>query len=337
MTRSLTGMPFDDIRNLLDTLPPAGEQAGDDWRARNEQLAKPVGALGRLEEIGVHLARWQSMAKPTVDRPLLAIFAATHDVAKRAPAGLQADDTRATVELIAAGGAAVNQIALAQNAGLKVFDLALDLPTPDICVEDALSEQACAATMAFGMESIAGGTDLLCVGAIGGGNKIVAAAVTAALYGDDIAAWHVPELDGLDAASLKSLQEKLSASRPDPLEILRRFGGRELAAIAGAIIAARFQKIPVLLDGFVACAAAAVLHRSEPSALDHCLAAQSSGGAAHVKLLKQLDKKPLLDLGVTLEDGTGAALALALIRAASACHSDMATRDQAGTSGHASH
>jgi nicotinate-nucleotide--dimethylbenzimidazole phosphoribosyltransferase len=331
MTRSLTGMPFDDIRNLIDTMPPAGEQAGDDWRARNEALAKPVGGLGRLEEIGLHLARWQAMAKPTVDRPLLAIFAATHEVARRAPSGLQADDTRAAVELLAAGGAAVNQIALAHNAGLKVFDLALDLPTPDICVEDALTEQACAATMAFGMESIAGGTDLLCVGAIGGGNRIVAAAVASVLAGEKLSDWPVAELAGLDAESLALLQARLDGARPDPLEILRRFGGRELAAIAGAILAARFQRIPVLLDGFVACAAAAVLHKCDPATLDHCLAAQASGGEAHAKLLKFIDKKPLLEFGIELEDGAGAALAVALVRAASACHTDMATRDQLGT------
>ena len=328
MTRSFTGMPFDDIRNLLDTLPPAGEQAGDDWRARNATLAKPVGSLGRLEEIGVHLARWQSMAKPTVDRPLVAIFAATHEVAKRVPSGRQASDTRAAVELMAAGGAAVNQLALAQNAGLKVFDLALDIPTPDICVEDALSEKACAATMAFGMESIAGGTDLLCVGAEGGGNKIVAAAVVAALYGDKPQDWCDDETL---IKTLDLVQQTHDLTTENPLEILRRVGGRELAAIAGAIIAARFQRIPVLLDGFVSCAAAAVLHAVEPTALDHCLAAHASGSVPRAKLLKKLGKMPLIEAGITLEDGTGAALALGLVKAASACHTEMATSAQAGT------
>ena len=105
---------------------------------------------------------------------------------------------------------------------------------------------------------------------------------------------------------------------------------KSTAAIAGAIIAARFQKIPVLLDGFTACVAAAVLHAVEPSALDHCLAAHSSGSAPHVSLLKRIGKTPLLDLGITLEDGSGAALAVSLARAAAACQSEMATRDQVG-------
>ena len=327
MTRSLTGMPFDDIRNLLDTLPPANDQAGDDWRARNVSLAKPAGSLGRLEELGHHLARWQSLARPTLDRPLIAIFAATHDVAKRVPTGLQASDTRAAVELFASGGAAVNVLALSQNAGLKVFDLALDLPTPDICTDDALSEQACAATMAFGMESIAGGTDLLCVGAAGGGNLIVASAVAAKLYGDKAVDW-CDDASLIDTINL-ALETHVSAQ--DPLEILRQLGGRELAAIAGAIIAARFQRIPVLLDGFVACVAAAVLHAAEPTALDHCLAAHASGSGPHAKLLQKLGKVPLLNTGILLEDGTGAALSLGLLRGAVACHNEMATNMQLGT------
>jgi nicotinate-nucleotide--dimethylbenzimidazole phosphoribosyltransferase len=119
-----------------------------------------------------------------------------------------------------------------------------------------------------------------------------------------------------------------SNSLKDPLEIARRTGGREIAAMAGAIIAARFQRIPVLLDGFVACAAAAVLHKASPGALDHCLAAHRSGSAPHDKLLAKLGKRPLLDLGIGLDDGTGAALAVGLVKAATAAHSGMATRDQ---------
>jgi len=326
MTRSLTGMPFDDIRNLLETLPPPDDQAAADWRERNAQLAKPLGSLGRLEEIGEHLARWQGQARPTVDRPLVAIFAGTHEVMKRVPLGPQIADTRAEVDLFAAGGAAVNPLALAANAGLKVFDLALDLPTPDICVDDALTEQACVATIAFGMESIAGGTDLLCVGASTGGNNIVAAAVATALYGDRPSDWTDDEtiLPTLEIAM------KQHETLQDSLEIMRQLGGRELAAIAGAIIAARFQRIPVLLDGFTACVAAAVLHKAEPSALDHCLAAHCSGSAPHINLLKKIGKIPLLDFGIRLEDGSGAALAVSLIRAAVASQNEMATRDQTG-------
>ena len=330
MTRSptghpLTGMPFDDIRDLLGTLPPPDEGAADAVRERNAALAKPLGSLGRLEEIAEWLARWQANPRPAVDRPLVAIFAATHGVARRDPSGPQAGDTRAEVELFAAGGAGVNQLALAQNAGLKVFDLALDMPTPDICTGDALSEKDCAATMAFGMESIAGGADLLCVGVAGGGNSLVAAAVASALFGDEPSAWTD---DRAHIGTLELALEFHANALKDPLEIMRRLGGRELAAIAGAIIAARFQRIPVLLDGFVACVAAAVLHEIEPAALDHCLAAHRSGSAFHDKLLAALGKRPLLDLGIGLDDGSGAALAIGFVKAAAATHSGMATRDR---------
>ncbi|HEY4345000.1 MAG TPA: nicotinate-nucleotide--dimethylbenzimidazole phosphoribosyltransferase [Parvibaculum sp.] len=328
MTRSLTGMPFDDIRDLLDTLPPPDDDAAEAVRERNAELAKPVGSLGRLEDLAQWLARWQANPKPAIDRPLVAIFAATHDVAKRNPSGPQAQDTRAEVELFAAGGAGVNQLALGQNAGLKVFDLALDMPTPDICTGEALSEKDCAATMAFGMESIAGGADLLCVGVTSGGNAVVAAAVACALFGDKPSNWVS------DPADIDTLERALAFhanSLKDPLEIMRRIGGRELAAIAGAIIAARVQRIPVLLDGFVACTAAAVLQKVEPSALDHCLAAHRSGTVPHDKLLAALGKVPLLDMGISLDDGSGAALAIGFLKAAAAVHSGMATREQLGT------
>lgn len=326
MPRALTGLPFDDIRDLLATLPAADEAAADAFRERNAALAKPVGSLGRLEDIAEFLARWQATPKPSVNRPLIAIFAANHGIVKHDPAGHNQAFTRQMVDLFAAGGAAVNQLAIAQHAGLKVFDLALDMPTPDICEDAALSEQACAATMAFGMEAIAGGTDLLCVGAMGAGNEVVAAALACALLGGEPSDWIADPRGRATVEAALAFHEGMLA---DPLEALRRVGGRELAAIAGVIIAARFQHIPVLLDGFVACVAAAVLAREEPSALDHCLAAHRSGTPAHDRLLAAIGKQPLLDMGLTLEDGTGAALAVGLVKSAAVVHVAMATREQA--------
>ena len=116
----------------------------------------------------------------------------------------------------------------------------------------------------------------------------------------------------------------------DPLEVLRRLGGRELAAMAGAILAARTQRVPVLLDGYVATAAAAVLHAMRPDALDHCLAAHCSAEPAHRALLKRLGKEPLLDLGMRLGEASGAALAAGLVKAAANLHNGMATFDSAG-------
>ena len=237
-----------------------------------------------------------------------------------------------------AGGAAINQICATYELGFKVFDLALDLPTGDIAAEPAMDEKSCVATMAFGMEAIAGGIDLLGLGEMGIGNTTIAAAIYAALYGGDHSRF-VGRGTGLDDAGMVRKAEVVEMALAthaghldDPLEVLRRLGGREIAAMAGAILAARLQRVPVVLDGYVVTAAAAVLHALDPSALDHCIAGHVSAEGAHREVLERLGKKPLLDLGMRLGEGTGAALAMGLIKAAAACHRDMATFSTAGVS-----
>src|SRR5215207_6939872 len=228
------------------------------------------------------------------------------------------------LENFAAGGAAINQICATFNLGVKVFDLALDMPTADIVEEAAMDERSCVATMAFGMEAIAGGTDLLAVGEMGIGNTTVAAAIYAALYGGAPEAW-VGRGTGVDdagyARKLEAVTDALARHAghlDEPLEVLRRLGGRDVAAIAGAIVAARLQRIPLVLDGYVATTAAAVLHALEPAAIDHCVAGHLSAEGAHQAVLDRLGKIPLLALGMRLGEGSGAALAVALIRAAAA-------------------
>lgn len=329
MSRAATGLPFDDIRNLLSGLPPADEEARASAAAHTASLAVPEGSLGRMGELAEWFASWAGMTQPAVARPLIAIFAGTHGLAAAMP-GAEPDATHRLVELYAAGGGAVNQLALETQAGLKVFDLALDMPVPDIRTGDALSEAACAATMAFGMEAIAGGTDLLCLGAAGEGGRIAAATLVAALFGGEPQDWTPKDKNGsafaseAAAAALATHEGHLA----DPLEALRRVGSRELAAIAGAILAARFQRIPVLLDGFVTCAAAAVLYKLQPSALDHCMAAHVSADPAHARLLAAIGKRPLLEMGIALEEGAGAALALGMVKSALAIHRGAATRDR---------
>ncbi|WP_188408887.1 nicotinate-nucleotide--dimethylbenzimidazole phosphoribosyltransferase [Agaricicola taiwanensis] len=330
-----TGLPFDDIRALLRSLPEPQEHAAAHAAERNRQLIKPEGSLGRLEEINAWLASWQTGGAPAVTRPMVALFATSHGVALRDGAAPRIEATRRMMEALAAGGAAVNQLCVAHELGLKIFDLAIDHPTPDISSAEALPEADCAATMAFGMEAIAGGTDLLILGDLAIGNGIVAAAICLALYGGAAEDW-LCAAPGDDAASLgrkASLVREAVAFHAghlsDPLEVLRRLGGREVMAIAGAILAARHQYIPVLLDGHVVCAAAAVLHAINPAVLDHCLAAHRSPDAAHGRLLEKLAKAPLLDLGIKLGEGTGAALAVGLVKAAVQCHSGMATHEQA--------
>ncbi len=333
--------PLDSIRDLIALMPPPSTASAAAVSAREVQLTKPQGALGRLEEIVAFLAAWQGKTAPTLDRPMVAIFAANHGVAARGVSAYPASVTRAMMENFSAGGAAINQICAAYGVGLKVFELALDIPTKDITEAPALEAAAAAATFAFGMEAIAGEVDLLCIGEMGIGNTTVAAAIYHGLYGGAAADW-VGRGTGIDEAGLErkiaAVEAAVALHRPfldDPLELMRRLGGREIAAMAGAIVAARMQNIPVVLDGYVSCAAAAILHALDAKALDHCLAGHVSAEGAHAEVLRRLGKRPLLDLDLRLGEGSGAALAVGLVKAALACHTGMATFEQAAVPGKA--
>nr|WP_286201967.1 nicotinate-nucleotide--dimethylbenzimidazole phosphoribosyltransferase [Ochrobactrum sp. SFR4] len=332
-------MPFDDFRELISQLPEASEFASEAVREREARLSKPVGSLGRLEEIAEWLAAWSGKAKPQIMRPLVAIFAGNHGVLAQGVSSQPQSLTMDMVNNFAAGGAAINQICIANDLGLKVFDLALEHPTEDITVTAAMDERTCAATMAFGMEAIAGGTDLLCIGEMGVGNTTIAAAISLALFGGQAEDW-VSLGAGEDAsilpakiAAVKKAVALNEGNLRDPLEVLRRLGGRELAAITGAILAARAEKIPVLIDGYVASAAAAILLAMNGDALDHCLFSHVSSEPGHRLLLEKMGKAPLLDLNISLGSGTGAALAAGLVKTAAQCHVSMATAEDAGMDG----
>jgi nicotinate-nucleotide--dimethylbenzimidazole phosphoribosyltransferase len=335
MERAVSGLPFDDIRRLVRDLAGPDAAAEAAARSRDAVLTKPAGSLGRLEEVAIWCAAWQGRTPPKVVRPLVAIFAANHGIAARGVSAYPQAVTRQMVKNFSAGGAAINQLCKAHDLGLKVFELALDQPTPDIVVQDAFDERSCAATIAYGMEAIAGGVDLLCLGEMGIANTSVAAAICFALYGGNASEW-VGRGTGVDDRGLERKAEAVAAAvariggERDPLEILRRLGGREVAATLGAIVAARIEHVPVIVDGFVSTAAAAILHGMRADAIDHCLFAHRSAEAAHAAVLERLGKAPLLDLGMRLGEGTGAALAAGLVKAAIAVHSGMATFREAG-------
>ncbi|GEP02497.1 nicotinate-nucleotide--dimethylbenzimidazole phosphoribosyltransferase [Methylobacterium oxalidis] len=331
--------PFADIRGLIASMPGPDREAASAVAEREARLTKPAGALGRLEHLVAWLGAWQGKPSPTLDRPLVCVFAGSHGVTARGVSAFPDAVNRQMLDNFAAGGAAINQICAAYGLGFKVFDLAIDLPTGDITVGPAFDEKACVATMAFGMEAVAAGTDCLAVGEMGIGNTTVAAAIYAALYGGEARHW-VGRGTGVDDAGIARKIAAVEAALAhhaghldDPLEILSRLGGREIAAMAGAILAARLQRVPVILDGYVATAAAAILHAVDPAALDHCLAGHVSAEGAHADVLERLGLVPLLALGMRLGEGSGAALAMGLLKAALACHRDMATFEQAGVSG----
>jgi nicotinate-nucleotide--dimethylbenzimidazole phosphoribosyltransferase len=336
MTQTPTAQPFDAIRALIAAMPGPDQAAIAAVRARDAVLTKPPGSLGRLESIAEWLAAWQGRSPPKVERPLVAVFAGNHGVVAKGVSAYPASVTRQMVENFAAGGAAINQLCATFDLNLKVFDLALELPTGDITEAAALEESACAATMAYGMEAIAGGIDLLALGEMGIGNTTIAAAIYTALFGGPASRW-TGRGTGVDdqglarkAAAIEAAMTRHVGHLADPLEVLRRVGGREIAAMAGAILAARTQRVPVILDGYVVTAAASVLHALDARALDHCLAAHCSAEGAHGEVLKRLGLAPLLDLGMRLGEGSGAALACGIVKAAARCHSGMATFGEAG-------
>src|SRR5689334_2065931 len=294
---------LDEIRALLSQLPGPDLAAGTAAAARQAQLTKPAGSLGRLEELAIWLATWQAKHPPSVGQPRTLVFAGNHGVAGRGVSAYPAAVTAQMVQNFIAGGAAVNQLCRVFDAGLKVYEMNLDRPTGDIAAEPAMSEEECAKAMAYGMMAVEPGVDVLALGEMGIGNTAAAAALSAALFGGAAADWVGPGTGVAGAAlqrKIAAVDSALALHRPalgDPFDALRRVGGLEFAAIAGAVLAARMARVPVLLDGFACTAAAAVLYAADPRALDHCMVAHRSTEPGHSRLLERLGKTPILDLG----------------------------------------
>ncbi len=334
-------VPFtslDGFRETLRDLPGPDADARDDAARRDGQLTKPPGSLGRLEELAIWLAGWQGTARPAIERPQMLVFAGNHGIAARGVSAFPTDVTAQMVANFRAGGAAINQLSKAFGASLSVHALDLDRPTADFTEMPAMSEAECVDALATGWEAVDSSSDLLVAGEMGIGNTTSAAAIVAALYGGEAEVW-VGRGTGVDAAGLARKTGAVRAGLArhdgalgDPLEVLRRLGGREIAAMAGAMARARRERIPVLLDGFICGAAAAVLARVQPGALDHAVAGHVSAEGGHARLLERLGKVPLLDLGLRLGEGSGAALAIGILKGAVACHSGMATFAEAGVS-----
>ena len=334
MTRFAT---IADIRALVHDLPHGHPDAAEAVRARQGELTKPPGSLGRLEELVAWLARWQGRAMPRLDRVEALVFAGNHGVAARGVSPYPAAVTAQMVGNFAHGGAAINQLARAAGASLRVIPLDLDTPTADLTVAPAMDEAGFLAAVNAGFAAVEPGVDLLCLGEMGIGNTTAGAAICAALFGGDGAGW-AGRGTGVDDAGLARKRAAIDAGLAlhagrDPLAVAQCLGGRELAAILGATLAARTLGTPVLLDGFVCTAAAAPLARLAADALAHCQVAHVSAEAGHRRLLAALAMPPLLDLGMRLGEASGAALAVPLLRAALACHTGMATFAEASVAG----
>lgn len=334
MTKPLSSVS--DLRALLASLPEPDAAAVTEAQARNAQLTKPAGSLGRLEDLAQWYAGWRGQAAPRVERPQVIVFAGNHGVAAQ---GVSAFPPEVTVQMVANfehGGAAINQLSAVAGASMTVQALDLDTPTADFTKGPAMTEAECAAAFQAGMQAVDPKADALVTGEMGIGNTTAAAALASALFGGED--W-VGRGTGVDDAGLARKQAAVAAGLAqnadlirDPLQALRCLGGRELAAMAGAILQARLLRIPVVLDGFICCAAAATLEVAQPGALDHVVAGHVSAEQAHQRVLTALKKEPLLNLGLRLGEASGGALALNILKAALACHSGMATFAEAGVS-----
>lgn len=310
--------PFDDIRDLVASIPAPQDEAASALKSRLATATEGLKPLGRLGDVVAWLAAWQGRENPQVDKPLVAVFVGSHKVAEDVTGGDPVALAKQRVEAVSTGKTAVHGIASAQGAAFKIYEMGIDEPAADMRTAASLSERECAQAIAFGMEVVSEGADLIVLGNAGLGTATAAAGIARGLYGGAAEYW----AGGYGEAATRRIEAVGIATHfhkdilNDPLEVLRCFGGRDIAGMVGAILAARHQKIPVLLDGYAVCAAAAILHALDPKSIEHCLAAHITTEPAHGALLDRIGKKPLLDLGLGIGDGSGAALAIGILKAA---------------------
>jgi nicotinate-nucleotide--dimethylbenzimidazole phosphoribosyltransferase len=327
-----------DLRAACLDLPGGHPEAAAAVAGREATLTKPPRSLGRLEQAVAWLSLWQGNSPPVLDQVVILVFAGNHGVTAQGVSAYPAEVTAQMVANFATGGAAINQLAREGGAELRVIALDLDRPTADFTAAPAMTEAEFLDAVSSGYEALSPEADLVVLGEMGIGNTTAASAVSAALFGGG-AKRFAGLGTGLDDAGLTrkcaAIDRALArheAILTDPLRAAAALGGRELAAILGAALAARHRRIPALLDGFVCTAAVAPLFKLRADALDHALSGHVSAEAGHRLVLQELGLDPLLDLGMRLGEGSGAAVAVLVLRAALASHTGMATFAEAQVS-----
>ena len=345
------------LETTLDEIRPVDPHWIEAAKQRQLELTKPPGSLGRLEEIANRCVAIRESFSLTARRPRIVLFAADHGVCAEGVSAYPQEVTAQMVLNFLRGGAAINALARSGGIELRVVDVGVATPLPDtgdligrrvaqgtrnFCTGPAMTPTEMAAALEIGIElaadSATQGCDLLGFGEMGIGNTTSAGAIAAALSGQ------APEaVVGIGAAADEAcMVRKRSAVRRaltlhteslcDPLGILRCVGGLEIAAMCGFCLGAAARRIPVVTDGFIATAAAALAVRICPASSGYLFASHRSAEPGHAALLQVIGHEPLLELGMRLGEGTGAALAVSLIRAAIAAFTEMATFASAGVS-----
>ncbi|MGI8549229.1 MAG: nicotinate-nucleotide--dimethylbenzimidazole phosphoribosyltransferase [Dehalococcoidia bacterium] len=346
-----------ELRELARSIGPLDGPAMDAARDRQARLTKPPGSLGRLEELSIWLAGVTGKTLPTVEQKLIVTAAADHGVALSGVSAYPRDVTAQMVLNFLRGGAAVNVLARQVGARVVVVDAGVDADLPDhpmlvrlsqgrgtadFSAGPAMSREQAVGCLLSGArlaaDAIAAGVDLLAAGDMGIGNTTASAAITAVFTGLPVAAV-TGRGTGIDDARLQQkvalIERALELNRPNPADgvgVLAGVGGFEIGVLAGVLIGAAAGRRPALLDGFISGAAGLIACAIAPGARDYLLASHCSAELGHRALLDSLGKRPLLDLGMRLGEGTGAALAIGILEAAAHCLAEMATFAEAGVS-----
>ena len=345
------------IEEIIANIPPLDEAAMQSARARQDRLTKPRGSLGRLEELSIQLAGMRADPLPAVERKAVIVMAADHGVAREGVSAYPAEVTAQMVLNFLRGGAAINVLARQAGARVTVVDIGVAVEfeqTPGLvrrkvmcgtrnqaegpAMTRAEAEQAIQVGLDVLSEEAAHGLDIVATGDMGIGNTTPSSAIVAAMTGLPVAQV-VGRGTGIDDQGLerkiKVIEKSLAVNQPDrndPMDVLHKVGGLEIAGLTGVMLGAASQRIPVVVDGFISTAAALIAVALAPRAREYLISAHQSVEIGHQVMLKHLNLVPLLDLNLRLGEGTGAALAFSLIEASTRLLREMATFDEAGVS-----
>lgn len=345
------------LTQTINRIAPLDDQAATAARRRQDTLTKPAGSLGRLEELSIRIAGITGQERPRLTNPAVIVMAADHGVARQGVSAFPAEVTPQMVLNFLRGGAAINVLARHVGAQVIVVDIgvATDLPshpalvsrklaygTADFSQEPAMSrdlaQQAIEVGITCANEAIDSGVDLLATGEMGIANTTAASAVVAAITGRPVAEV-TGRGTGIDDAGLTRkiavIEQALALHRPnsnDGLDVLAKVGGLEIGGLAGVILGAAARRVPVVIDGFIAGAAALIAATIAPAVINYLIAGHRSVERGHTAVFDRLDLKPLLDLDMRLGEGTGAVLAMSLCQAACKVLNEMATFAEAGVS-----
>jgi nicotinate-nucleotide--dimethylbenzimidazole phosphoribosyltransferase len=346
------------LPKLLERIAPLDAATGAEARRRLDQLTKPPGSLGRLEELAWRLAEITGRCPPRVEHPVIFTLAGDHGVVAEGVSAYPQVVTAQMVENFLRGGAAVNVLARVAGARVVVADLGVAAPLPahpalasrrvapgtrNMAEGPAMTREQVLAAIAAGVDLVeaerAAGLGLVGTGEMGIGNTTAASAMVAALTGAAPGDVTGPGT-GIDEEGrrrkVRAVERALTVNRPDPrdgLDVLAKVGGLEIAGLVGVTLAAAAHRLPVVVDGFIAGAASLAAVRIAPAAAGYLLASHRSAEPGHARVLEALALSPYLDLGMRLGEGTGAALCIGLARAAAAILREMATFKSAGVSG----